>query len=168
MLDATKKEYSKIVIGQQYDKTSTKLVHNYSSHELTPTQVRLLQRGWEFYIKQRITNTINIKTDIEMNIAKLEELYHNSIHKKICQQVNNAATDMLYQLRRKSIKSLSEDERTALKDNNQIVICKADKGNGMVILDKSDYTSKMQIDFKLQTIHSHRKQSYQAKRSRNK
>ena len=126
---------------------STKLVHNYSSHELTPAQERLLQRGWQFCIEQRITNTINIKTDIEINILKLEEVCHSSVHKKICQQINNAATKMLHQLKRKSIRNLGEDEWIALKElknNNKIVICKADKGNAVVILNQSDYVSKMQ------------------------
>jgi hypothetical protein len=60
MYDIAKIEHSRIIkihkrkleklnngpIGQQYDKMLTKIVHNHSSHELTPAQERLLARGW--------------------------------------------------------------------------------------------------------------------------
>ncbi len=135
-------------IGQQYDKMSTRLVHNHSSHQLTPAQERLLTRGWQFCIEQRITNVINVKTDIALNSLKLEKLCHKSVFKIICNKINNAAEKMLQRLKHKSIRNLSEDEWKALKElkmNNDIVICKADKGNAIVIFNKCDYISKMKL-----------------------
>ena len=55
---------------------SIKLVQKHSTHPLTSAQARLLARRWQFYIKQRRINTINVKTDIELNSLKLEELRH--------------------------------------------------------------------------------------------
>ena len=102
-------------IGQQYEKMSAKLVHNHSSHQLTPSQERLLSRGWQFCIEQQVTNTLSVKTDIELNALKLEKLCHSSTFKMICQSVNNAAGKMLQRMKRKSVRNLSEDEWKALK-----------------------------------------------------
>jgi len=162
MYDAAKTEHSRIVkihkrkleklnngpIGQQYDNMPTKLVHNHSSYQSTPAQERLLARGWQFCIEQRITNFIDIKTDIELNSLKLQQLCHKSVFKIVCQSINNAAVKIFQQLKHKSIRNLSEDEWLALKElkgNNDIIICKSDKGNAIVILNKSDYISKMKL-----------------------
>jgi hypothetical protein len=75
MYDVAKAQHSRIImihkhkleklnngpIGQQYNKMSSKLVHNYSSYELAPAQERLLACGWQFCIEQRITNFINVR-----------------------------------------------------------------------------------------------------------
>jgi len=77
---------------------------------------------------------------------KLEQLCYKSVFNIICQNTNIAAEKMFQRLKHKSIRNLSEDEWKALKElkmNNDIIIYKADKGNAIVILNKSDYVSKM-------------------------
>jgi len=54
-------------IGQSYQQLKTKLVHNISSYSVTPTEERLLCRGWNFCIEKKITNFIDFKTDMELN-----------------------------------------------------------------------------------------------------
>ncbi|CAF3214358.1 unnamed protein product, partial [Rotaria sp. Silwood2] len=161
MYDVAKKEHSNVVstqkakleklnnglIGQDYEKTSSKLVHNYSSHTLTPSEERLLARGWNFCIEQRITSFIDFKIDLELNALKLEEHCNNTILKIIYLNIHQAAEKMMKQSKNKSIRNLSEDEWKALnelKKNDKIIISRSDKGNAIVILDKSGYITKIE------------------------
>jgi hypothetical protein len=162
MYDVARQEYDRITfthkkkleklnngpIGQQYDKMLTKLVHNHSSYQLTPAQERLLARGWQFCIEQKITNFVNVKTDIEMNALKLESFCIKPIFKIVCQNIHDVANKMMKVMKRKSIRNISDDEWKALKElksNKDIIICKSDKGNAIVILNKSEYISKMNL-----------------------
>jgi hypothetical protein len=55
--------------------------------------------------------------------------------------------------RHKKISNLSDDELKALKSlksNDKIVICKADKGNCIVILDKESYRKKAEEILKVE------------------
>ena len=78
---------------------------------------RLLCRGWDFCIENKITNFLNFETDLE--------LMRTSGHKKI----SNLSDKKLAALK-------------SLKFNINIVIYKADKGNCIVILDKEVYIKK--------------------------
>lgn len=49
--------------------------------------------------------------------------------------------------RNKRIRNISDDEYAAiksLKNNTNIVICRADKGNAIVVMDKTDYENKLE------------------------
>lgn len=57
---------------------------------------------------------------------------------------HNASQQLMRTSKHKKISNLSDEELAALKSlksNNNIVICKADKGNCIVILDKEAYSS---------------------------
>ena len=63
-------------IGQNYEQTNNKLIHNISSYTLTSAEERLLRRCLNFCIKNKITNSVNFKTDMEINALKLEPHCH--------------------------------------------------------------------------------------------
>ncbi|CAF4780152.1 unnamed protein product, partial [Rotaria sp. Silwood2] len=76
---------------------------------------------------------------------KLQPYCHESVFRSICRQIRNASQQLMRTSKHKKISNLSDEELAALKSlksNNNIVICKADKGNSIVILDKETYIKK--------------------------
>jgi sugar-specific transcriptional regulator TrmB len=132
-------------IGQNYEEMKSKLIHNISSYTLSPAEERLLCRGWDFCIENKISNFLELETDIELNAMKIESHCHSSVFRSICRHIHNASQQLMRTSKHKKIRNLSDEELSALKSlksNNNIVICKADKGNCIVILDKESYMSK--------------------------
>ncbi|CAF4600906.1 unnamed protein product [Rotaria sp. Silwood2] len=132
-------------IGQNYEEMKSKLIHNLSSYTLSKAEGRLLCRGWDFCIENKITNFLDFETDLELNAMKLQLHCHESIFRSICRQIHNASQQLIRTSKHKKISNLSKEELTALKSlksNNNIIICKADKGNSIVILDKEIYMKK--------------------------
>ncbi|CAF4654356.1 unnamed protein product, partial [Rotaria sp. Silwood2] len=132
-------------VGQNYDEIKSKLIHNISSYTLSKTEERLLCRGWDFCIENKITNFLDFETDIEFNAMKIQPHCHESVFRLLCRQIHNASQQLMRTSKYKKISNLSDEELAALKSlksNNNIVICKADKGNCIVILDKDSYIKK--------------------------
>ena len=122
-----------------------KLIHNISSYTLSEAEERLLCRGWDFCIENKITNFLDFETDLELNAMKLQSHCHESVFRVLCRQIHNASQQLMRTSKHKKISNLSDEELKALKSlksNNNIVICKADKGNCIVILDKEAYMKK--------------------------
>ncbi|CAF4794379.1 unnamed protein product, partial [Rotaria sp. Silwood2] len=132
-------------IGQNYEEMKLKLIHNISSYTLSKVEERLLCRGWDFCVENKVTNFLDFETDLELNAMKLQLHCHESIFRSICRQIHNASQQLIRTSKHKKISNLSKEELTALKSlksNNNIIICKADKGNSIVILDKEIYMKK--------------------------
>jgi hypothetical protein len=132
-------------IGQDYQQLKTKLVHNISSYNLSPAEERLLCRGWNFCIENKVLNFIDFKTDMELNAFKLQADCHPNVFTSFCKELNNYSAILMKSVRKK-IRNISDDEFNAiksLKNNHDIIICRADKGNAIVVLDKIDYIKKM-------------------------
>ena len=55
------KKLNKGSVGQRYESLKTKLVHSISSYTPTPADERVLRRGWDFYIENKVTNFIDLK-----------------------------------------------------------------------------------------------------------
>jgi hypothetical protein len=102
-------------IGQDYETLRCKIIHNLSSHNLTPAEERLLCRGWEFCIENKLTNFIEFKTDIELNAAKLGYHCHPNVFHQICRKINTYSETLMSSLKRKKIRNISDEEFTALK-----------------------------------------------------
>ncbi|CAF4967596.1 unnamed protein product, partial [Rotaria sp. Silwood1] len=72
------------------------------------------------------------------------KLIHN-ISSYTLSKIHNASQQLIRSSKHKKISNLSKEELAALKSlksNNTIIICKADKGNSIVILDKETYMKK--------------------------
>jgi hypothetical protein len=63
-------------------------------------------------------------------------------HESVFRQIQNASQQLIKTYKHKKINNLSDEELAALKSINNIVICKADKGNSIVILDREVYMKK--------------------------
>ena len=144
-------------IGQNYNSLKSKLIHNISSYNLTPAEERLLCRGWDFCIENKINNFIDFKTDIEINSQKFQRHCHPNTFSNICRNIYNYSEIFMKTIKKKKIRNISDEEFNALKslkNNKEIIISKADKGNSIVILDRKDYISKMNNILQLKQFQS--------------
>ena len=83
---------------------------------------------------------------MELNAFKLERHCHPNTFATICRKISNFSEICMRSTKKKNIRNISDDEFSALKslkNNRSIVICRADKGNSIVVLDKTDYIEKM-------------------------
>ncbi|CAF1206861.1 unnamed protein product [Didymodactylos carnosus] len=111
--------------------------------------MKLLCRGWKFCVGNKVTKTLDLKTDIEHGMYHIKEL--NKERKSIkwellYDDVKIKAQNLLYQVSHKRISNLSKSEIDAmrkLENDKTIVLLKADKGNAIVIMNKKDYYSKV-------------------------
>ncbi|CAM4846457.1 unnamed protein product, partial [Rotaria magnacalcarata] len=132
-------------IGQNYETTRNKLVHNISTYVLTPAEERLLCRGWNFCIESKITKTDDFKTDMEINATKLESHCHPSVFSTIYHHLHDYANKYIRNINKNNIRNISDEEFHAIKtlrNNKEIIISRADKGNAIVVMDKKDYIEK--------------------------
>ncbi|CAF1498859.1 unnamed protein product, partial [Adineta ricciae] len=132
-------------IGQNYEEMKHKLIHNISSYTLSKAEERLLCRGWDFCIEKKNKDFLDFETDLELNVMKLQSHCHTSVFRTICRKVYAASQELMKTSKHKKMSNLSDEELAALKSlrsNKDIVICKADKGNSIVILDKEMYMKK--------------------------
>ena len=83
-----------------------------------------------------------------MNTNKTEQNCHSTIFHLISRHLHDASQQLMRTARKKLIRNLSDDELSALhalKTNQEIVICKSDKGNAIVIMDRDDYIERAQM-----------------------
>ena len=103
---------------------------NISSYTLTDAEERLLCRGWEFCIENRLSNFLNFKTDIEQNALLLEPICHPAVFNMICRQLSSASDRFMSSMRNKNFRNLTDEEVLALrtlKQNKDIVISRTEK-----------------------------------------
>ena len=113
-----------------------KWVINLSKHKLLEEENDVLSRGSNFAI---VTNHIpkQILAEVETGIQRLPENKANLIRNQTI-NILNQKQKLQSNLTSSEIKTLNN-----LTKNVEIKICKADKGNSTVILDKTDYDQKM-------------------------
>ncbi|CAF4133379.1 unnamed protein product, partial [Adineta steineri] len=125
-----------------------KLVYNLSSKLLTLSQLKLLSRGWKFCIEQKVIEPLNIQTEIEYGMIRIkDELEKRKIPwQPVCNQIKIIANQMINKVKIKRISNLSADEIIALrelKNDKSLIMLRADKGNAIVCMDKTDYINKV-------------------------
>ena len=105
-------------IGQNYEEMKLKLIHNISSYTLSKVEERLLCRGWDFCIENKITNFLDFETDLELNAVKLQSHCHESVFSLICCKIHNASQQLMRTSKHKKISNLSDEELAVLKSLN--------------------------------------------------
>ena len=125
------------------------MIHNYSDRPLTTEETDALARGLQFAFQPAKLNYCRYFLPFEklFNDVKNEPIYNNSQDAKnrIRASIKDTAFKCFY-----NYKSVQDEETKkmiatlkALRIDPSIVILKPDKGNGVVILNKADYESKM-------------------------
>ena len=117
---------------------------NLSSYILSDTEVQLLSKGLQFSIPPLHLDQTDTMTTFEL-------LYNQAVPgiKGNLNRLKHRLKTLCYQYiftNKDNISTLSKGELLAFKQlstNNNIVITKPDKGNGVVIMNRSDYLSKL-------------------------
>jgi hypothetical protein len=127
-----------------------KVIFNFSTYQLNQSQKSLLTKGLNLSIPPKKLNY----GDFLMPFEVLYKQMFNSLKSDhssdktdpVCASMKAASLDCFYSYDPKIEQNLSVDEYKALKsllEQESIVIQKSDKGNSVVILNKSDYVSRM-------------------------
>ena len=128
---------------------TTKIVQNFSSRKLTEDETQLLAKGLKHPVFPTL-KLLDMKADLEIFYAKFVKFYSENqlldLKITLLNVFNNIRKNYFW-LKNNNVYNQKNDLETLnnLKNDKSIVILKFDKGNGVVILDKSDYIKKMLV-----------------------
>ncbi len=115
----------------------SKWVINLSKRTLSDDEQSVLQKGLKFAIAPKEIPVSEIIAEVEASVYNLDESAKSGIRNKVSHILASSKPPK---------DNLSKSERAALRDlrkDKDIVILKADKGNSTVIMDRSDYDSRL-------------------------
>lgn len=113
------------------------VVHNLSHLNLDDNTLNILKKGFNYAITPREVPIKEIITNVEVAIQHLKEEEAETVRQEVCHVLRHS---------RPPKQNITRAERTALKklrENKEVVILPADKGNATVILNSADYREKM-------------------------
>ena len=123
---------------------------NLSKTALSDVQVKLLEKGLDFAVKNRKFNLDDVKVNLEMaaydlqKFKKLDKVSIDKVKGKVNMEIDNYKKDLLSEIRvRKGLSKMEVAELNKLKKDPNIIITKFDKGKGVAILDKQEYDAKI-------------------------
>lgn len=135
------KKFNSLCRAPPSSKTHTldidKVVHNLSNFPLDNATKSVLAKGFNFSVTPSKIPKEDIITAVESSISKLPLDKAEIIRQETCHILRKAVQPK---------KNISLEEFKALKAlrlNKEIIVLPADKGNATVIMNTSDYTSKM-------------------------
>ena len=126
-----------------------KVVVNLSSRNLSAAETNLLNQGLNYSFFPEKLNISQVRTEFEYIYKQIRYYLNNStriVFKQKLMGLYERYVPTFFQQKGRHPSSLSEMQRNALqslRDDSSIVISKPDKGNGVVIMNKSDYQAKM-------------------------
>ena len=125
------------------------IIHNYSSYELTPSQISVLMKGLNYGTPPKKLKYEDFMLPFELLYRDVKNLGQNEEERVFAKnELRNIAFSSFKMFNKKDHKfeNISESERDAfleLIEMDNIIIQKADKGNVIVIVDKTSYFTKM-------------------------
>ena len=120
-------------------KIKERWVVNKSSKTLDPVSTSLLRRGLNFAVTPKEIPTEEIITATEIACKNLDDLKAASLRSKVARSVKRRRKFQKRNIPVEELKALQE-----LKKDDTVMILPADKGRATVVLDKSEYHSKVQ------------------------
>ena len=123
-------------------------VHNLFSVSVSNDAMEVLSLGITFCDKQYKCNRLELETQFEMLAPQTHDLIPST--QVNAEDFKSTLVDSCFQYQRQykhSRSILKQRHRNALKElktNRSIILSKPDKGSGIVILNKSDYVSKVE------------------------
>lgn len=140
-LESRESEFARlrgVAVEHSTDSEARQAVVNLSDKTLTNSEIQILSKGLNFAIAPKTVNVLDFITGIESVAPQLPE--------EVVDQFRSEASTIL-----KNIKPMKEnttrDEREALnslKKDGNLKILPADKGNATVLINKEDYSNKVQ------------------------
>ena len=141
---------SKLIAGSPKH-SKDNLIFNYSSHLLTPAQESILMKGLNYALPPKKLKYEDYLLDFE--------LLMRSVNSSSCckdSEVDNFKTKLrdighsslsFYNSKKRKLENITEEEHNAIKELaslEDIIIQKADKGNVIVILDRTTYVERIE------------------------
>ena len=120
-------------------------VVNLSSYKLSDAEILLLSKGVSFSVPPQRLDKTNIITSFKLIYKQSSPGSINGLH-RFKQKLKNMCYSYIYSFDAKEQSNLSNDELDAfhtLLQQRNLIISKPDKGNGVVVLDKTEYIHKM-------------------------
>ena len=124
------------------------VVFNFSDHHLSQKEKFLLSLGLDFKLPNFRPNHLKLFIPFEKFISGVNKLFKDKSHYDVFRsrlqdllnktESNLRKTNWLPFFKKDDLQTLKQ-----LSKNEKLVICRPDKGRGVVILNKSDYISKM-------------------------
>ena len=112
---------------------------NLSNTELINTQTAVLEKGFNFAITPKSIPKLDIVTGVETGLRKIRNATSVTIARsKVAEILKTASPPLNRNVTREEEEALKE-----LKNNEKIVILKADKGNATVVMNTEDYEEKV-------------------------
>ena len=127
------------------------IIHNFSDHVLTEAQKSVLMKGLNFCIPPGRLKAENYFLDFELLFRKIkfgEKCEERHLEELKTALKNTAYSSLKFHNRKKQkLENITEEEYKALSELSSlenVIIQKADKGNMVVLLNKSSYFQKME------------------------
>ena len=128
--------------------SNSNIVHNVSSYQLSTTEMFVLNHGLKFCIPPKRVNREELFAEFEHLVGQLN--HHSPRSTERLQQLKAKLIDISYSycgtpIDVKDFRMHKECLEAAreLRQNNNIVISRPDKGSGVVILNRDQYNTKM-------------------------
>ena len=125
-----------------------KVIFNYSSLQLNDIEKNVLCKGLNFCLPPRKLNYADTLVSFELLYRDIKNLEMNHEEREsIKARMKDISFSMYNNYDPKQEENLTADELKALnnlKSRSDIIIQKSDKGNSIVIIDKSSYIEKME------------------------
>ena len=124
-----------------------KIIINHSSYHLSDIEKTVLAKGLNFALPPKKLNYADYLTPYELLFRDIKELsVDDNILERVKIDMKKICFSSFENFKFKDELNITPDELKALKDlssRKDIIIQKADKGNSVVILNKSDYIKRM-------------------------
>jgi hypothetical protein len=128
-MDAKNKEYA--------TGNDVKKVINLSNYDLKNEEVNILKKGLGFSIAPKTVPIENIICSVEDSIKNLSDEDKNAIRQDCALVLKKAKPP------KSNISKMEHEAIKNLRNNENIVILKADKGGATVVMNRIDYNTKM-------------------------
>ena len=135
----SKHQKSPVVIASVKKLDPNTVVRNFSSHILSKPEQDVLSKGFNFAVTPNRLPTESIICGVEAALIGLPKAKAEQIRQDTARILSKSKLPA---------NNLTREERSALRDlkeNPDIVILKADKGNATVVMDKAIYKKKMEV-----------------------
>ena len=138
------------LMGSKLHHNPNKIIHHFSSYQLSEVEQSLLCKGLNFALPPKKLKFENYLLPFEFLFTNI---YHENQRNESILHLKSKIKDVvlssfrLYNKKDHCFENLSEEEYQAflsLSKNNGIIIQKADKGNTVVLLNKSSYIKEME------------------------
>ena len=127
------------------------LIFNFSDHELTDAQKSILMKGLNYALPPKRLHYEDYLLNFELlfkNATSSDSLKENELAEFKSKLKTLALSSLkFYNRKTKKIENVSQEETSALLELSSlehVIIQKADKGNVIVLVNKTDYTQKME------------------------